>query len=119
MNNRAGEYIINLKGVLQYKSFFPNPLPSDPAIEYSQDIVNLLSKANKSIGILDGISSQVPNIDLFVSMYVRKEALLSSQIEGTQATLDDILDPNIEENTNLNVADVINYIKASVYGKCD
>jgi Fic family protein len=48
-------------------------------------------------------------------MYVRKEALLSSQIEGTQATLDDILDPNIEENTNQNVADVINYIKASQY----
>jgi len=48
-------------------------------------------------------------------MYVRKEALLSSQIEGTQATLDDILDPNAEENTNQNVADVINYIKASQF----
>jgi Fic family protein len=50
-------------------------------------------------------------------MYVRKEALLSSQIEGTQATLDDILDPNIEENTNRHVADVINYIKASQYAR--
>jgi Fic family protein len=48
-------------------------------------------------------------------MYVRKEALLSSQIEGTQATLDDILDPNIEQNINQNVAEVINYIKANEY----
>ena len=61
------------------------------------------------------MSNQVPDIDLFVSMYVRKEALLTSQIEGTQATLDDVLDPNLEENTNQNVADVINYIKASQY----
>jgi Fic family protein len=50
-----------------------------------------------------------------MSMYIRKEALLSSQIEGTQATLDDIFDPNIDENVNLEVTDVINYIKASTY----
>ena len=80
-------------------------------------MVKLLSKANRSIGILEGVSRQIPNVELFVSMFVRKEALLSSQIEGTQATLDDILDPNIEENTNNNVADVINYIKASQYAK--
>ena len=54
-------------------------------------------------------------MNLFVSMYVRKEALLSSQIEGTQATLEDVLDPLIEKNTNQNVADVINYIKATEY----
>lgn len=50
-------------------------------------------------------------------MYVRKEALLSSQIEGTQATLDDILDPNLDDNTNLEVEEVINYIRASSYAK--
>ena len=115
MKNRAGELKTNLTGVLQYKSFLPKTLPPSPAIELNEDAIQLLSKANRSIGILEGISRQVPNIDLFVSMYVRKEALLSSQIEGTQATLDDILDPNIEENTNQNVADVINYIKASKY----
>ena len=65
--------------------------------------------------MLEALSSRIPNIDLFVSMYVRKEALLSSQIEGTQATLEDILDPAIEENTNRNIADVINYIKAMTY----
>ena len=54
-------------------------------------------------------------MDLFVSMYVRKEALLSSQIEGTQCTLDDILNPLMEENTNRNVSDVVNYIKATEF----
>lgn len=61
----------------------------------------------------------MPNTELFISMYVRKEALLSSQIEGTQATLDDILDPKIEENLNQDLEDVINYIKASQYAKRD
>lgn len=115
MKNRAGEYMTNLRGELQYKSFLPRPLPPSPPVELNEETVNLLSKANRSIGILEGVSRQIPNIDLFVSMYVRKEALLSSQIEGTQATLDDILDPNIEENTNQHIADVINYIKASQY----
>ncbi len=115
MKNRAGEYKTNLTGELQYKSFLPNSLPPNPPIEFDEETINLLSKANRSIGILEGMSRRIPNIDLFVSMYVRKEALLSSQIEGTQATLDDILDPNIEENTNQDVADVINYIKASQY----
>ncbi|WP_296557039.1 Fic family protein [uncultured Acetobacterium sp.] len=117
MNTRAGEYRINLKGTMEYKYFLPKPLPPNPAIEYDQEMVELLSKANRSVGILQGISSQVPDIDLFVSMYVRKEALLSSQIEGTQATLDDILDPNLDDNTNLEVEEVINYIRAASYAK--
>lgn len=117
MKNRAGEYKTNLSGELQYKSFMPRPLPPNPAIEYDKDIIQLLSKANKSLGILEGITRQIPDIDLFVSMYVRKEALLSSQIEGTQATLDDILDPNIDANINIDVADVINYVRASQYGQ--
>lgn len=54
-------------------------------------------------------------MDLFISMYVRKEALLSSQIEGTQCTLDDILDPLRDENTNQNVSDVVNYIHATEF----
>ncbi|MEW6622132.1 MAG: Fic family protein [Bacillota bacterium] len=115
MQSRAGEYRTNLSGELQYKSFLPKPLPPNPPVEIDEETTGLLSKANRSIGILEGLSRQIPNIELFVSMYVRKEALLSSQIEGTQATLDDILDPRIEENTNRHVADVINYIKASQY----
>jgi len=113
MINRSGEFKTNLSGELQYKSFLPKRLPPEQPLEFDDEMVRLLADANRNIGILEGISKQVPNIELFVSMYVRKEALLSSQIEGTQATLDDILDPNIEENTNQNVADVINYISAS------
>jgi len=115
LKNRAGEYKTNLTGELKYRSYLPKPLPPSPPITLDDDCVKLLSMANRSIGILEGASRQISNIDLFVSMYVRKEALLSSQIEGTQATLDDILDPNIEENTNQHVADVINYIKATQY----
>lgn len=115
MKNRAGEYRTNLTGELQYKSFVPKPLPPEPPVEIDEEITGLLSKGNRNIGILEGLSRQIPNIELFVSMYVRKEALLSSQIEGTQATLDDILDPRVEENTNRHVADVVNYIKASQY----
>ncbi len=115
MNNRAGEYKTNLTGELQYKSFLPSPLPPNPSLSLDEVTVSLLAKTNRIVGILEGLSRQVPNIELFVSMYVRKEALLSSQIEGTQATLDDILDPKVEENTNLHVTDVVNYIKASRY----
>ncbi|WP_255520674.1 Fic/DOC family N-terminal domain-containing protein [Bulleidia sp. zg-1006] len=72
-------------------------------------------KAHKVLAILDDRATNIPNIDLFVSMYVQKEALLSSQIEGTQATLEDIFNPNIDENINADVDDVVNYIKASKY----
>jgi len=113
MQNRAGEYRTNLSGKLQYKSFLPQPLPPNPPVEIDEETVRLLSEGSRKIGVLEGLSRQIANVDLFVSMYIRKEALLSSQIEGTQATLDDILDPRAEENTNLDVAEVLNYIKAS------
>ena len=113
MNNRAGSYRTNLSGEVEYKSFIPNPLPPKPELEMNNDLVSLLVKANRTISTLESISSRIPNMALFVSMYVRKEALMSSQIEGTQATLEDIFDPMIEKNTNRNVADVVNYIKAT------
>ena len=115
MTNRAGTYRKNLTGDAEYKSFVPNPLPPDPPVEFDEDMVSMLVKANRSIAALDSISIRIPDMDLFVSMYVRKEALMSSQIEGTQATLEDVLDPMIEANTNRNVADVVNYIKATEY----
>lgn len=115
MSNRAGTFISNLSGDMAYQSFCPSPLPPNPPIELTSELVTKLIDANKKLATLDGLSSRIPNMDLFVSMYVRKEALLSSQIEGTQCTLDDILNPLIEENTNLNVSDVVNYIKATEY----
>ena len=113
MNNRAGTYKNNLSGDMAYKSFMPAVLPPNPPIELNKDIVDLLVKANKQLALLEGISSRIPNIHLFISMYVRKEALMSSQIEGTQATLEDVLDPCLEENINRPVGDVVNYIKAT------
>ena len=112
MKNRAGEFKKNLSGELQYSSYVLRSLPPDPPIEIDQEIISLLVKASQTLGALDAVSSRIPNVALFVAMYVRKEALLSSQIEGTQATLDDILDPALETNTNRDVAEVVNYIKA-------
>lgn len=115
MNNRAGCFITNLSGEMAYQSFRPNPLPPEPPIEMSNEMIAKLVDANRKLATLDGLSSRIPNMDLFVSMYVRKEALLSSQIEGTQCTLDDILNPFAEENTNLNVSDVVNHIRAEEF----
>ena len=73
---------------MAYKSFVPNPLPPVPPIELSEDIVSLLIKANSRLAVLESVATRIPNVELFVSMYVRKEALMSSQIEGTQATFE-------------------------------
>lgn len=115
MKNRAGFYRTNMSGEAEYKSFVPSFLPLDSPINMSEEMVKILVQANKQIAILESISSAIPNISLFVSMYVRKEALLSSQIEGTQATLEDVLDPMLEANVNQDVSDVINYVKATEY----
>lgn len=115
MENRAGYYKTNLSGKMAYKSFVPNTLPPIPPIEMSDEMVSLLVKANSRLAVLEGIATRIPNVGLFVSMYVRKEALMSSQIEGTQATLEDVLDPMIDANMNRNVADVVNYIKATEF----
>lgn len=114
MNKRSGEYRSNFSGDAEYKSFVPAPLPPEPPIEADAEMVKLLINAHKQLSVLEELSAGI-NVALFVSMYVRKEALLSSQIEGTQATLEDVLDPKVEENTNRNVSDVVNYIKATEF----
>lgn len=115
MANRAGCTVSHLSGELKYQSFSPTPLHKVKLAEMGSDFDALLAKTNRLIGYIDGVSSGIPDIDLFILMYLRKEALLSSQIEGTQATLDDILDPEVEENQNTNVSAVLNYIKAADY----
>lgn len=115
MTNRAGTLVGNLSGEMAYESFRPAPLPPNPPIEVSGELLTKLIDANKKIATLEGLSSRIPNMGLFVSMYIRKEALLSSQIEGTQCTLEDILNPLIEENTNRDVSDVVNYIRATEF----
>lgn len=111
--SRAGTQISNLSGDAAYQSFRPSPLP--PELNIDAEMLSHLTKATKALATLDALATHIPNMNLFVSMYVRKEALLSSQIEGTQATLEDVLDPLIEKNVNQNVADVVNYIKATEF----
>jgi Fic family protein len=113
--NRAGVWKNNLSGESAYESFLPSALPPNPPIEIDAETLDTLITANKRIALLDGLSSRIPNVNMFISMYVRKEALMSSQIEGTQATLEDILDPLVEENVNRNVVDVVNYIRATEF----
>lgn len=115
MTNRAGTRVSNLSGEMAYESFRPASLPPDPPIPVGGELLTKLIDANKKVAILEGLSSRIPNMSLFVSMYVRKEALLSSQIEGTQCTLEDILNPLIENNTNRDVSDVVNYIRATEF----
>lgn len=112
---RAGTLKKQLSGEMAYFSFYPSKLPPNPPIEVDSGIIEKLIKAHKVLAILDDRATNIPNIDLFISMYVQKEALLSSQIEGTQATLEDIFNPNIDENINADVDDVVNYIKATKY----
>jgi Fic family protein len=114
--NRAGYYTKQIGG---YKAFVPKPLPPDPAIQLDDEMVRLLSLAERSLGRLEGASGILPNADLFVAMYVNKEAVLSSQIEGTQASLVDVLafeaDAALPENPQ-DVEEVVNYISALNYG---
>lgn len=113
--NRSGEYIKNLSGEAEYKSFRPAALPPNPELDINGDMLVKLVKANTELARLEMASKLIPNTELFVSMYVRKEALLSSQIEGTQCTLDDVLNPNIDANKNLNVEEVVNYVRAATF----
>lgn len=116
MNKRAGTFVMQSGG---YKAFIPALLPPDPPIEYDDELQLLLSKADRNLARLDGITTVLPNADLFIAMYVKKEALLSSQIEGTQASLEGVLefeaDLTPREDVN-EIKDVINYIKALNYG---
>ena len=106
---RAGKYITQQAG---YKAFIPTPLPPDPPIAWDEELQNLLSKADMALGRLDGIATILPNPDLFVAMYVRKEAVLSSQIEGTRATLLDIFDYETTGEIAKDVDEVVNYVRA-------
>ena len=76
-------------------------MPPNPELNINSDIVKKLVEANRNLVRLDTAAKLIPNVELFISMYVRKEALISSQIEGTQCTLDDVLDPNVDGNTNI------------------
>ncbi len=113
---RSGRYVKQATG---HSVFLPVSLPLDPPVQIDPELARLLSEADHSLGRLDGVAAVVPNPDLSVSMYVRQEAVLSSQIEGTQSTLQDVLQFEIDENGRelpKDVEEVVNYVRAMNYG---
>ena len=113
---RSGTYIRQRGG---YRAFLPKPLPPDPPLDIDQTLWATLSAADRALGRLDGATEVLPNPDLFVAMYVRREAVLSSQIEGTQASLVDVLEYEAEaarKGLPADVAEVVNHIQATNYG---
>ena len=113
---RAGKYVRQPAG---YRAFIPKPLPPDPELVIDQGLLTLLSNADRALGRLDGATEILPNPDLFVAMYVRHEAVLSSQIEGTQASLSDVLEyqaASAREGIPADVAEVVNHVNAMNYG---
>lgn len=117
-NSTAGKIIDTQKG---YFAFVPNPLP--PKIAYDETIVQLLSEANRNLGNLNGIGTQLPNPALLIIPYVRKEAVLSSRIEGTQTSLSELFyfeaarkEQQKKEAGRTDILEVYNYVKAIDYG---
>ena len=113
---RAGRYILQPQG---YRAFVPAPLPPIPPVRMDDEMWALLSQADRALGRLDGATAILPNPDLFVSMYVRKEAVLSSQIEGMQASLIDVVEYEskaVKAGLPGDVGEVVNYVGAMNYG---
>jgi Fic family protein len=118
-NPRLGTYIVTAVAGEKVRAFVPPPLPPDPPLRLA-DLQTRLEQANQALGRLDGLASNLPNLDHFIYMYVRKEAVLSSQIEGTQSSLSDLL---LFENAEApgvplhDVQEVSNYVAAIVHGQ--
>ena len=115
----TGELQIRGSGGEEVRSFVPAPLPPVPALDLSGGLHPLLERALHALGRLDGVSTLLPNKALFLYAYVRKEAVLSSQIEGTQSSLSDLMLFEIEEEPGAPIDDVVevsNYVAALDHG---
>jgi Fic family protein len=102
-----------------FQAFFPAPLPPQPGIQIDFRLQDLLGRANRALGRLDGITALLPEPSLFLYFYVRKEALLSSQIEGTQSSMSDLLLFESQEVPGVpldDVQEVSNYVAALNHG---
>lgn len=117
-NQRLGRYINREMGGEVVRAFVPPPLPPDPPVRLD-GLQLLFEQANQSLGRLDGMASILPDLELFIYAYVRKEALLSSQIEGTQSSLSDLLLFENDEAPGVpmqDVREVSNYVAALKHG---
>jgi Fic family protein len=115
---RIGRHVETTAGGEKVLAYVPPPLPPDPAIQMDS-LLGRLSGADRALGRLDGITTLLPDKSLFLYMYVRKEAVLSSQIEGTQSTLSDLLlfETEAEAGTPIDdIREVSNYVDAMMYG---
>ncbi len=115
-SERTGVYRDQLTG---YQAFVPNPLPPKPPIALTMELLGVLSEADRALGELNGVVVLLPNPNLFVAMYVRREAVLSSQIEGTQASLTDVLEYEASDQADTgstDVGEVVNYVAAMNHG---
>lgn len=115
-SSRAGRYVRQPSG---YRAFIPEPLPPRPPVQVEEEMQVLLSQADRALGRLDGSIQTLPHPDLFVYMYVRKEAVLSSQIEGTQSSLQDVLAAEakiLAPDRPRDVDEVVNYVRAMNHG---
>lgn len=116
--HRLGRFVETIAANETVRAFVPPPLPPEPAIDVLS-LLERLSLAERALGRLDGITMLLPRQELFLYMYVRKEAVLSSQIEGTQSTLSDLLRFETEAQAGQPVDDireVSNYVDAMMYG---
>ncbi len=117
-NPRLGRYVTTKYDDETVRAFVPPPLPPSPPIRL-ENLQQLLEEANQSLGRLDGLASVLPDLSLFLYTYVRKEAVLSSQIEGTQSSLSDLLLFENNEAPGVPIADVqevSNYVAAMNHG---
>ena len=117
-NHRIGRFVVSTAGGETVRAYVPPPLPPAPPVRLDSVQV-LLEQANQALGRLDGLASFLPDLSLFIYAYVRKEALLSSQIEGTQSSLSDLLLFENEEVPGVpieDVQDVSNYVAALSHG---
>ena len=116
----TGKYVaVSTVGDELVKAFVPRPLPPEPPLRVESDLREKLDRALLSLGRLDSVSTLLPDTQLFLYMYVRKEAVLSSQIEGTQSSLSDLLLFELDEAPGVpsdDVAEVSNYVAALEHG---
>ncbi len=115
----TGRYEISTVSGESVRAFVPDPLPPEPPIGWNHDLAHLFDRANVSLGRLDGVASTLPDTHLFLYTYVRREAVLSSQIEGTQSSLSDLLLFELEDKPGVPMDDVIevsNYVAALEHG---
>lgn len=119
MERELGEYVVSTTAGERYRAYLPAPLPPNPPVQFEGELISRLEEANRAVGRLDGMAGLLPDIQLFLYQYVRKEAVLSSQIEGTQSSLSDLLLYELDEVPGVpldDVQEVSNYVAALNHG---